>query len=59
LRSRCARRDAGSSTSAVAPFLHKKLDPGGIISDLEAERALRASLESFAADIRLPPPARR
>jgi NAD(P)H-dependent FMN reductase len=48
-----------ADTSLLAPFLRKKLDLRGIISDPEAERALRASLESFAADIRGSPPPTR
>lgn len=41
-----------SGASLVGTFLRKKLDPRGDLSDPEAERALRASLESFAAEVR-------
>ncbi|MGZ6124552.1 MAG: NADPH-dependent FMN reductase [Myxococcales bacterium] len=41
-----------AGASLLAPFLRKKIDPGGGLSDPEAERALRASLESFAAEVR-------
>jgi NAD(P)H-dependent FMN reductase len=41
-----------SAASLLAPFLSKKLDPRGDLSDPEAQRALRASLESFAAHVR-------
>jgi NAD(P)H-dependent FMN reductase len=41
-----------AGASLLEPFLRKKLDPRGVMSDPEAQRALRASLESFAAWIR-------